>query len=352
MAEWDLSNYMISYFDVHMTFPLLEFLSEREYYDKNLEEDTLNKKLDLLNKTNMVDFAMDVHKSLYPDKKMPNALMEKKTDVEINFKRLQNEITPVIKIFENQEVTRMINQSLHSKQLLDFLKGHNFQPEMVFACYNFAKFSYECGNYIQANEYLFFHNILAEKSDKNYLSGLWGKLATEILMQNWDNAMDDLNHLKMIIDDNTFVDENTSGSYMKSQQRCWLLHWSLFVFFNHTNGRDRIIELFLYQEEYLTVIKATCPWIIRYLAAAVINNWHRKKVMGDLINVIQDESFTYQDPIINFVKDLYIMVNFNGAKQRLGDCKILVLNDFFLMNSVNNFMENGNLMIFERFARK
>lgn len=31
------------------------------------------------------------------------------------------------------------------------------------------------------------------------------------------------------------------------QQRTWLIHWSLFVFFNHAKGRDLIIDMFLYQ---------------------------------------------------------------------------------------------------------
>ena len=39
------------------------------------------------------------------------------------------------------EVTRQIQQSRDSKQLLDFLmKGYNFKPEMIDVCYNFAKF--------------------------------------------------------------------------------------------------------------------------------------------------------------------------------------------------------------------
>ena len=39
-------------------------------------------------------------------------------------------------------------------------------------------------------------------SDKNYLSALWGKLASEILMQDWDTALDDLNRIKEVIDNN------------------------------------------------------------------------------------------------------------------------------------------------------
>ena len=47
-------------------------------------------------------------------------------------------------------------------------------------------------------EYLYFHRILVQPTDKNYLNGMWGKLAAEILMQDWDTALEDLNRLVML----------------------------------------------------------------------------------------------------------------------------------------------------------
>merc|ERR1719370_2437105 len=253
----------------------------------------------------MVDFAMDVHKSLYPDKEVPGTLKDKRLTVVENLKKLQSETEPILKIFEDSEVTRQIQQSRDSKQLLDFLvKGYNFKPEMIDTCYRFAKVQYECGNYFGASEYLYFHRM-------------WGKLASEILMQNWDTALDDFNRLKQ------FIDESIFGSSLQTlQQRTWLIHWSLFVFFNHPKGRELIIDLFLYQKQYLNAIQTTCPWMLRYLSTAVITNKSsRRNVMKDLIKVIQEESYTYQDPITSFIEDLYINFDFDGAQRKLRDCE-------------------------------
>merc|ERR1719154_459943 len=297
----------------------------------------------------MVDFAMDVHKGLYPDQDVPPTLVDKRSKVVEQFKQLQAETDSVMKILNEPEVIRQIQQSRDSKQLLDFLvKGYDFKPEMVDTCYNFAKFQYECGNYSGASEYLYFHRILVQPTDKNYLNGMWGKLAAEILMQNWDTALEDLNRLKQ------FIDESTFGSSLQTlQQRTWLIHWSLFVFFNHPKGRDLIIDLFLYQKQYLNAIQTTCPWILRYLATAVITNKssRRKSVMKDLTKVIQEESYTYQDPITSFIEDININFDFDGAQQKLRDCESVLVNDFFLVESLDDFIENSRMMIFEQFCR-
>jgi translation initiation factor 3 subunit E len=78
MAEWDLISKIGPYLDRHLVFPLLEFLTVKEYY---VETDLLRGKLDLLSNTSMVDFAIDVHNSLYPDKEVPATLRDKRAQV-------------------------------------------------------------------------------------------------------------------------------------------------------------------------------------------------------------------------------------------------------------------------------
>ncbi|XP_071496444.1 eukaryotic translation initiation factor 3 subunit E-like [Diadema antillarum] len=350
MAEFDLTSKIGQYLDRHLVFPLLEFLSVQEIYDEN---DMLQGKLDLLSNTNMVDFAMDVYKTLHEDSDVPATLREKRADVVNRLKRLQQEMEPIFTIFEDAEVLEHIKSTRDSRQLIDYLvKSHGFQQEMLNLLYDYAKFQYDCGNYSGAAEYLYFHRTLVSPSDPKATSSLWGKLASEILMQNWDGALEDLNKLQEVIDPADKMESHFITPLQSLQQRTWLIHWSLFVYFNHSEGRDLIIDKFLYQPAYLNAIQTTCPHILRYLTTAVITNkTRRRQVLKDLVKVIQQESYTYRDPITEFVECLYVNFDFDGAQQKLRECEKVLVNDFFLVACLQDFIENARLFIFETFCR-
>ena len=73
--------------------------------------------------------------------------------------------------------------------------------------------------------------------------------------------------------------------------------------------------------------------------------------MKDLVKVIQEESYTYRDPITSFIEDLYVNFDFKGAQQKLRECETVLFNDFFLVACLDDFIENSRLMIFETFCR-
>ncbi|XP_035208159.1 eukaryotic translation initiation factor 3 subunit E-B-like isoform X2 [Stegodyphus dumicola] len=343
MAQWDLTSKISVYLDRHLVFPLLEFLSVKQVYD---ERELLLGKLEIVKNTRMIDYAIDIFKLLYPNEKIPEELLEKRGKVVSELKVYQEETEHIRQVFQSQVVQKQIESTRDGRMLLDFLvKNYDFNIECMDFVYIFAKSQYECGNYLSATEYLYLYRLLVPSTDKNYLNGMWGKLASEILMQNWDTALDDLNRLKEFIDSNPF-----GSALVALQQRTWLIHWSLFVFFNHAKGQDLIIDTFLFQQQYLNAIQTICPHILRYLTAAVITNKQRPNVMKELVKVIQQESYQYRDPITEFVECLYVNFDFDGAQQKLRECEQVLAYDFFLVSCLESFIENARLVIFETFC--
>ena len=124
------------------------------------------------------------------------------------------------------------------------------------------------------------------------MSCLWGKLASEILMQLWDDAYDDLNRLKDAIETS-----HSRSPLDLLHERTWFIHWSLFVYFNHPKGRDDLVQLFLGSTSnqtnvYLNTLQTTSPHLLRYLTAAVIINPTKKndRTLNELVKVIQKVS--------------------------------------------------------------
>lgn len=85
MAEHDLTAKLAKSMDRHLVFPLLEWLSAKELYP---EDQIQQGKLDLLNKTNMLDYAMEIYTQLN-NRDPPQELKERRTEVVQNLRKLQ-----------------------------------------------------------------------------------------------------------------------------------------------------------------------------------------------------------------------------------------------------------------------
>lgn len=123
------------------------------------------------------------------------------------------------------------------------------------------------------------------------MSVQWGKLAADTLTQGYEPAAEDLQRLRESLDNQSFA-----TPLMQLQQRTWLMHWSLHVFWNTDNGKNALIDLFL-QPAYLSAITINAPHLLRYLAAAVVVNRKRRNVLRELTKVISAEAHEYSDPL-------------------------------------------------------
>ncbi|CAO2833310.1 unnamed protein product [Amaranthus hypochondriacus] len=351
MADYDLTPRIAPHLDRHLVFPLLEFLQERQFYP---EDQLLKAKIELLNNTNMVDYAMDIHKSLYRTEDVPQDMVDRRVEVVARLKALEEGAAPLVAFLQDEDKVQELRAD---KQYNLHMLNDRYQigPEQIEALYQYAKFQFECGNYSGAADFLYQYRALCTNSERS-LSALWGKLAAEILMQNWDIALEELNRLKEIIDSKAFT-----SPINQVQSRIWLMHWSLFIFFNHDNGRTQIIDLFN-QDKYLSAIQTNAPHLLRYLATAFIVNKRRRPQFKDFVKVIQLEQCSYKDPITEFLACVYVNYDFDEAQKKLRDCENVILNDPFLGKRVeegnyttvplrDEFLENARLFICETYCR-
>ncbi|CAK9251070.1 unnamed protein product [Sphagnum jensenii] len=351
MAKYDLTAAVAPYLDRHLVFPLLEFLQDKQLYP---DDQILKAKIELLGKTNMVDYAMDIHKSLYHTEDVPQEMVDRRVEVVGRLKLLEESAAPLISFLQNPALVQELRtDKQYNLQMLH--DRYQIGTEQIEALYEYAKFQFECGNYSGASDFLYQYRTLCTNSDHSF-SALWGKLAAEVLMQNWDVAIEELTRLKDIIDSKNFA-----SPLNQLQQRTWLMHWSLFIFFNHENGRNGIIDLF-FSERYLNAIQTNAHHLLRYLATAAVVNKRRRNMLKELIKVIQQEHYTYSDPITEFLECLYVNYDFEGAQEKLRECEEVIVNDFFLGKQAqengfvtvplrDEFLENARLFIFETYCR-
>ena len=247
-------------------------------------------------------------------------------------------------------------------------------PEQITALYNFGKLQYSYGNYSGAADYLYHFLVLSTDAEAN-LSAQWGKLASDILTGRWDIALEDLNTLRDAIDSRSPASLVASAStaaqnlpepaLAQLNSRTWLVHWSLFVYFNHPQGRTLLLETFL-SPSYLNTIQTSSPWILRYLTAAAILSRKAatspvagsaplssrvRNAIREVVKVIQTEEYQYQDPVTSFLKELYVEFDFEAAQQQLALAEIVVSNDWFLSDFKDEFLDNARYLISEAYCR-
>ncbi|BFZ59120.1 eukaryotic translation initiation factor 3 subunit E [Saitoella coloradoensis] len=338
---------LIPYLDRHLIFPLLEFLSIKELHPT---DQLRQAKYDLLSPTNMTDYISNLWKEINGKDDVPEEFTQKREDVLKTLASLEEEAKKVLAVLENQEVVAALRQD--KTQNLQYLQeNHGITAENINVLYKFGQFQYNCGNYPAAADLLYNFRALSTDSDLNS-SATWGKFAAEILTVNWDGAMEELTKLRESIDQKAFVDP-----LVQLHQRTWLIHWALFPFFNHENGRDALCELF-FSPNYINTIQTSCPWILRYLAAAVITNRSRgrnsqnyQKQIKDLVRVIKQEGHEYSDPITEFVSALYIRFDFEDAQKKLEEAEKALKSDFFLVATAEEFVDAARHLISEAYCR-
>lgn len=346
-AKYDITQKLAPFMDVHLMFPIFGFLQSKKMYpDRDIQKAILS----LVEGTNMLDFRISVYQGLH-GAEVPAEMLEKKEAVIEQYEDAEEACDALLCLIDEdgaptEECHKLCAEKNFTPEYL--AANHEVTAECITGLYTCAKFKFECGEYNVAANYLYYYGLLVNEDSAEALKALWGKLASEILSEHWIEAELDLNKLKAAID-------KSYGSKLEQlQMRSWMLHWSLFVFFNHPKGRDGLVDFFL---AHIDTVQNNCPWLLRYLAAAVITNKRRRSVVTNVVRAIREENYTYSDPITSFLERLLVHFDFDGAQEQLRECESVLVSDYFLSafsaegEFVGEFMENARMFIFETYCR-
>lgn len=345
--QYDLLSKMIPYLDRHLIFPLLEFSSGQD----EESDEIVRAKYELLKHTNMTDYVANLWKEIHHKDEIPEEFVNKREEVLAKLQQYQDQSSKITELLQDESVVANLRSDKVAN--LKFLEEqHGVTIEMVNSLYDYGHFQYSCGSYGNAAELLYQFRVLSTDNDK-VASATWGKLASEILTTNWEAAMEEVQKVKDSLETRLF--NNPLGQL---QNRSWLIHWSLFPFFNHDPARDVLTDLF-FSPAYINTIQTSCPWILRYLAAAVITNRSRahknssvyQRQLKDLIRVVRQEGYEYSDPITDFIKALYIDFDFEEAQRKLGEAEDVLRSDFFLVSTADVFVEAARHLISESYCK-
>ncbi|KAI7003278.1 Eukaryotic translation initiation factor 3 subunit [Hortaea werneckii] len=348
---------MIPQLDRHLVFPLLNFLEEETPEDEPTTEIT-QLKYSLLKSTNMQDFVGDLYAQLHNLSERPSEYADKREQVLSKREKYEEETGKLQDLLADTEVVGNLRSDKEGNMAY-LQSNHGVTRQMVEQLYEFGQFQYSCGDYNSASELLYQYRILSTDNEK-VNAATWGKLASDILTTNWEAALEEIQKLRESIDTRLF-----NNTLAQLQHRTWLIHWSLFPFFNHDPAREQLTELF-FSPTYINTIQTSCPWILRYLAAAVITNRNRpgskisgggyaygnyQKQLKDLIRVVRQEGYEYRDPVTEFVRALYVDFDFEEAQKRLGEADEILRSDFFLVATSDMFLESARHLISESYCK-
>ncbi|KAF2166138.1 hypothetical protein M409DRAFT_55017 [Zasmidium cellare ATCC 36951] len=352
--EQSLLPKLVPHLDRHLVFPLLNFVEEQTPEDEDITEIT-QLKYGLLQSTNMSDFIGDLYAQLHDLPERPQEYAKKRDEVLERRRIFEEETEKIQNLLADADVINNLRSDKVSN--MNYLKeNHGVTQQMVDQLYEFGQFQYSCGDYASASELLYQFRILSTDNDK-VNSATWGKLACDILTVNWESAMEEVTKLKESIDTRLF-----NNPLAQLQHRSALIHWSLFPFFNHDPAREALTELF-FSPTYINTIQTSCPWILRYLAAAVITNRARpgtkgnfiygnyQKQLKDLVRIVRQEQYEYNDPVTSFVKALYVDFDFEEAQKRLTEADEILRADFFLVAASESFLDAARHLISESYCK-
>ena len=293
--KFDLTNHFFDFVDRHLMYPLLDNLVT--IYDVK-EVDNLQ--FNVLKDTYMTKELKELYLSINPNEKdLPTEYLNRENDIINELVPLNESTKETLNILCSKEIQSNLKQNkIENRELI---KTRGIDDDKILELYKFGKLQYNRGDYVMASDLLNNFKLLSINQDL-ILKATCGKFISDILSGDIEEAKNEMINLRDVIDNRNYQ----GSSIDQLKLRNWLIHNSLFIFFNENDLKKQSIngninlqllnmnEIFL-SSSYISTIEASCPWILRYIISSVLYTKDFKR-LKDIIKAVEIENYEYNDP--------------------------------------------------------
>ncbi|TID29253.1 hypothetical protein CANINC_002049 [Pichia inconspicua] len=332
--KYDLTGTLTQFVDRHLLYPLLE--NSVCIYPANVIDQL---EFDVLKDTYMLKSLQEIYHNIHPDEKdLPQEFATREKEIMDKLVPLNESTKKTLEILCSPEVQQHLKQDKISNR--ELIKAHGIDDAKILELYEFGKLQYNRGDYVMASDLL--NNFKLLSTDQTLVQkAVCGKLVSDIMSGDVDEAKEELNKLREIIDNKTF----TGTSIEQLKLRNWMIHNSLFIYFSEKELTDpshlsTMNELFM-SSSYSSTIEASSPWILRYIIASILYTKDFRR-LKDIAKAVEIESYEYQDPFTTLINVLTTSFEFHRLASIIEEIKIVAETDFFL-NHLNKDILLANI---------
>ena len=290
------------YLDAHLILPMIDFLEEKKLANN---EEILKARIKAVSTTGMIDYLTELYQEA--NMTVPEELASKKSEIMSEFETKQAELNPLLEVMEKNGT-----DSIKQTSLADFCLKYNLSADILDVMFDYARLSYQVGDYKTSSEFLKIYRILTSSTETQtvptdrQMRAMWGSIASYIAQAEWTAAAELIVKLIEFFDNYTLPKDKFSYG----ASGLWLIHWAVVV---ALKSRNTDLLPLMVKDRFLNTISISSPYLWRYISALVILSPPEKVSalpMAEIANLISKESEASKDPINMVIVDLFSAFNF------------------------------------------
>jgi len=354
----DLFRNAVKYLDPHVALIVIEYYEENKFIDPKV---VAAEKIAVLSKTRLYDYAKEELQKLKASQgsgdidKLIEAAETKRKEEAFNMAKYEKLSQNFVqKVVNNKEIYDDLEKEKFNKTAFykHFPSLDIFSKDDLDNSLRYARNIFDAGQYQQSNKIL---NCLLPlyEDDESLINILWGKFLSNILIESYNEAHEDVKQLK----DKLEKDRPNTIHMQVLANRINFLHTILSLYLHNKfsdESLDLLVDIFS-KENFINAVQVGAPYLMRYIGVSFLllknSSMFELSKLTSLLPFFHSEVSKYSDCVTEFILALLEDFDFKKAQEILKRFKKELDGDYFLHKHLDAIINNAQTLFFEVFCK-